>query len=138
MQVSSQNKLNSNLWHKISISYDGTVGSLYVDGVLDATSNTQSGNSSDILTAPYNPTISVASNAGSHSFNPLAPTWGGRIKAIAIYNQALSADQIASLGLPSVPANGLVALYDFGRVDWAAMKVTDQVDRSKSLDLVGF
>ena len=95
-----------NDWHFIVGTYDGTTQKLYVDGSL---SNSQS----------ITQTISTSGNAviGARSFTSPTNYMNGNLANVAIWNRALSSDEINSVmwksyeGLTSTESNGLQAWY---------------------------
>ncbi len=87
--------MSSGQWHHVASTYDGSAMKLYIDGSMVA-ERSQSGN-----LKPMEPTsfLSIGSEDG-RTHNPSLPGtryFNGLIDEVAIYNQALSADEIASI-----------------------------------------
>ena len=96
----------SNEWHFISATYDGTTQRLYIDG-------------SQVASATTSQTISTTTNAiiGARSFSTKANYFNGNLANVAIWNRALSSDEINSVmwkpyqALNATESNGLQAWY---------------------------
>ncbi len=88
--ILSNSRVDDGLWHHIAGTYDGTRISLYVDGVLDATSVA----SRQILINDYDVLIGGNAEKVDRFFN-------GLIDDVGVYNYALSPDDIAALANPS-------------------------------------
>ena len=86
--------------------YDGTTQKFYVNGSLEDSNTTSQ-------------TISVTNNAiiGARSYSSLVNNWNGNLANVAIWNRALSSDEINSVmwksyeGLTGAESNGLKAWY---------------------------
>jgi large repetitive protein len=95
-----------NVWIYFVGTYDGTTQKLYIDG-------------SQIASATTSQTISTTTNAiiGARSFSPLSSPFDGNLANVAIWNRALTSDEINSVmwkGYDSLTAseqNGLQAWY---------------------------
>jgi hypothetical protein len=83
--------VNDGQWHHVAGVYDGSKIKLYVDGILD---NSEVATGS-IGTSPYSVLI------GENSDNPNR-LWNGLIDDVRIYDNALSAAEIAELAGPSI------------------------------------
>ena len=100
--------IQNNKWYFIAGTFDGTTMTVYVNGVVDGSTASFSGN---IISASTSNT-----NIGAGGAYP--PTWAnylfnGIISNVQLYNTALSVTQIANLynggigGSPIVPANNI-------------------------------
>jgi len=93
-------------WVFVSATYDGVTAKLYINGsVLNSTTTTQ--------------TISTTTDAciGVRNFQQDTAFWNGNLANVAIWNRALSSDEINSVmwksyeGLTGAESNGLQAWY---------------------------
>lgn len=98
--------LNDGHWHHVAATYTGTTLSLYVDGVLDVTSNPGAFN-----------TAGTTWRLGSRILTgtALGEQFTGRLDEVQVYNTARTAAQIrADVTSPAVVPNAsLVAYYSF-------------------------
>jgi len=82
--------LNFNQWYHVAVTHDGTIVKLYVDGVLD-----------NSTTKTYNTVMNANGLRIGASANPDADAWhkyfNGKIDEVAIWNRALSADEVLEL-----------------------------------------
>jgi prepilin-type N-terminal cleavage/methylation domain-containing protein len=76
------NPIVTNSWYHLTVTYDGSLASIYVNGVLVSTS------SGNII--PSNANVNIGSIAGFSS-------WTGYIDDVRLYNRALSAAEIQAL-----------------------------------------
>ena len=98
-------------WHFFTASYDGTTQKLYVDG-------------SELASATTSQTLSTTTNAkiGTRSFSTPANYFQGNLANVAIWNRALSSDEINAVmwkGYQSLTDNeksGLQAWYSLDDV----------------------
>ena len=74
--------INDGVWHNLIITRAGTLGCIYVDGILDISGNSYENGS---ITTTTN--LIIGSDLGSSLFN-------GSIDEVRIYNRALSAEEI--------------------------------------------
>ena len=96
----------ANDWVFVTATYDGTTQKLYIDGSQEASNTTSQ-------------TISTTTNAkiGSRSFSTPVNYFNGNLANVAIWNRALSSDEINSVmwksyeGLEGAESNGLQAWY---------------------------
>jgi hypothetical protein len=88
--VTGSRTLNDGLWHHIVVVYDGTYGNIYVDGIFDTKAT---------MTAPVASANAASISAGGQPFK-------GSISKFALYNTALTADDVKGLySGASVPFN---------------------------------
>lgn len=93
-------------WIYVTATYDGTTQRLYIDGSQAASATTSQ-------------TVSVTTNAviGARPFSTKANFFDGNLANVAIWNRALSSDEINSVmwksyeGLTGTESNGLKAWY---------------------------
>ena len=99
--------INSNEWVYVTASYDGSTIKLYLNGSLDQSASTTQ-------------TVSTTTDAviGSKSYSSSANIpFNGNLANVAIWNRALSSDEINSVmwksyeGLTGTESNGLQAWY---------------------------
>ena len=101
----------ANEWVYVVASYDGTTQKLYINGSLDNSETT-----SQTLTGTANAII------GGRAFNT-ALFFNGNLANVAIWNRALSSDEINSVmwksvnALTSAESNGLQAWYSLDDID---------------------
>ena len=98
--------INDGVWHHVAATRDNTSGAMnvYVDGVLRGSGTGPTGD----RTAP--PTLRIGSiQTGSGFLN-------GAIDDVRLYNQVLTAGDIAALAAPPAAPNGLTALAGDGSV----------------------
>ena len=84
--INSGSAISVNEWHHIVATYDGTTQKLYIDGSLaDSTTTSQ--------------TISTTTNAkiGSRNFSDRANEFAGKIDELAIFDRALTADEVTAI-----------------------------------------
>jgi hypothetical protein len=94
--------VSSGQWHHVIGTYDGSTMKLYIGGSLVA-ERSQSGDLKPMVSTSF---LSIGSEDG-RTYNPsLAGTryFNGLIDEVAIYNQALSADEIASMSKYGISA----------------------------------
>jgi hypothetical protein len=97
--------ITSSKWHYVSASYNGTTQSLFIDGSLMA-----SGTTSQTINTTTNALIGRLSYTAASYMN-------GNLANVAIWNRALSSDEINSVmwksyeGLTDSEENGLQAWY---------------------------
>ena len=96
----------SNEWKYLVSTYDGSSLKLYIDG-------------SEVVSSSVSTTISTTTNAriGSVSYSSPGEFWPGNLANVAIWNRALSSDEINSVmwkpvqALTATESNGLQAWY---------------------------
>jgi hypothetical protein len=99
--VVSNTAINDGQWHHVVFTRDATTGTvqIYIDGVLQVTGTTDTG----LKTAPFNyigaqTDLTSALAADGHTF------FNGQLDELRIYNQVLSANEIAGLArIPGAP-----------------------------------
>lgn len=102
----------ANDWIFVTATYDGTTQKLYIDGSEEASNTTSQ-------------TISTTTNAkiGSRSFSTPVNYFQGNLANVAIWNRALSSDEInavmwkAAGSLTDSEKNGLQAWYSLDNID---------------------
>ena len=119
-----------NTWTHVAITLSGSTGTIYLDGIPVATSNTMTNKPSALGLTPLNYIGRSASAAD--------PYLNGRVDEFLIYEVALGAGQIASLAaVPAAPA-GLTATVEGQSVSlaWAPLNgaTAYQVQRSLTND----
>lgn len=124
--------VNDSVWHKVTLIYDQSSISIYVDGVLDISSSTSDTNG--IQFSNLNTTNADLRIGTSH----YGEQFIGDISAVAVYNRVLSSNEISNVALPNGNESGLVSFYDLSKVTASNLTVTNQVDSSTTLKLVGF
>jgi len=87
-------KINDGLWHHVLAERNGTVGSIFIDGV-------QAGSSTGLKARSLDATISVAVGA---DVRDTSSYFNGDIDDVRIYNSALDAPSISALIVPAEPA----------------------------------
>lgn len=85
-----------NKWHQVAISYSSGTARLYIDGVLDKTTN---------LTAPVINTESFY--LGTAGINTSTDYFRGHIDEVRVWDVALSVDQLRFIMNQEIVANGL-------------------------------
>ena len=96
----------ANEWHFVTITYDGTTAKIYVDGSIDTSQ-------------AHSTTINTTNNAiiGARAFTSPFHYYDGNLANVAIWNRALSSDEINSVmwksyeALSGAESNGLQAWY---------------------------
>ena len=104
--VTLSSAIPANKWFCVVGTYDGTTQRLYVDG-------------SQVFSATTSQTISTTTDAriGARSHTSPASYWDGNLANVAIWNRALSSDEINSVmwksyeALSGAESNGLQAWY---------------------------
>lgn len=128
------NKFNDGQWHKVTVTYSGTVISVYMDGVLDYDSTTRTSylpwNALNTVTT-HNPDLIIGSSIRAQQYI-------GDIKGVSIYNRVISTSEIANLKQPTGAEPGIVSYYDFSKIDSANKLVCDQIDVGTCLHMNGF
>ena len=84
--------IHDNLWHFVCLTFDGTYGRLYIDGLLEATSNSGSAIYYDIQNGVA--WIAAQESVGAVSANS---EFNGSIDIPIIHNRVLSASEIAQV-----------------------------------------
>jgi hypothetical protein len=103
------NPFNINEWHHIAATWDGTVRSTYIDGVLSTSSS--SGSLAQFQTCTNNLLIGARTNTFAAMFN-------GDIDDLRIWRRALCADEINHVKDGELPATyypDLIAYYKFNQ-----------------------
>ena len=122
--VTSTSTVNDGVWHHIAMTYDGTTTKLYIDGKLEATDTTASGN----IGATAEDVLIASDNAGASEFD-------GEIAMIRMWNDARTQAEILSEmfhnfgGLAS--STGLIFMFQF---DEAAGTTVDNIETTAALD----
>lgn len=96
--------VSANTWTHVAITHDGSIRKLYVNGVLDPITSSQSG----LFTGDTNPL-----RIGIHY--SLFEPFDGIIDEVAIYNRALAAEEIVASTFGQLTGNepNLVGYWDF-------------------------
>ena len=110
----------SNEWKYLTSTYDGTNLKLYIDG-------------SEVATASASTTTSTTTNAriSSRSYSTADEFWDGNLANVAIWNRALSSDEINSVmwksyeGLEGAESNGLQAWYSLDDISSPAASLAN-------------
>ena len=84
--ITSGSAISVDEWHHIVGTYDGTTQKLYIDGSL-------------VSSATTSQTISTTTNAkiGSRNFSDRANEFAGKIDELAIFDRALTADEVTAI-----------------------------------------
>ena len=84
--ITSGSAISVDEWHQIVATYDGTTQKLYIDGSL-------------VSSATTSQTISTTTNAeiGSRNFSDRANEFLGKIDELAIFDRALTADEVTAI-----------------------------------------
>lgn len=77
-----------NMWHHLVVNKEGSLGEMWVDGILKGTSD-------NIRTVPNDMKLVIGSSEWTHSHQQ--KFWSGKIDDIRIYNRVLSGDEIRQL-----------------------------------------
>ena len=106
----------SDEWHHIASTYDGTTEKFYFNGSLVGT-----GTFTDTLSVTANTIIGRDSGSGTSNF------WDGNLANVAIWNRALSSDEINSVmwksyeALSGAESNGLQAWYSLDDISGSSV-----------------
>ncbi len=84
----SNSDLSLNTWHQITVTYDGNLKKLYIDGVL---------NNSSSFNKTLNWTDNFLYNVIGCGVQESKPTFNGLIDDVRIYNRALTDEEITTL-----------------------------------------
>ncbi len=84
-----------NMWHQITVTYDGAIEKIYVDGVLNATE-------SKVLNVAAGQPFMVGSLFGTPTGGNTGTRFSGSIASLAVYDQALSATDVANLSTVTI------------------------------------
>lgn len=87
MTVTSRNALSPGRWYHVAAAYDGSVFTLYVDGVKD-------GENGEVFGSPYAGNSRLFIGAAHHT-GGAAGHFNGRIADVAVFSRCLSASQVA-------------------------------------------
>ena len=108
----SSSTTNANEWFFVVGTYNGSTQTLYVDGSVAV-----SGSTSEVISNTTNATI------GAVSYDTATAPMNGNLANVAIWNRALSSDEINSVmfksvnALTSAESNGLQAWYSLDNID---------------------
>jgi hypothetical protein len=104
--VYSNNPINDGQWHHVAITRNATTGQvqLYVDGVLNGSATLDAGTK-----AAQFYLIGALTNRNSSGYVTGANYFNGQLDEIRIYNDVLSAGEIAELGQPPSAPSSLTA-----------------------------
>ena len=105
-QVESNTAVTDNQWHHIAATYDGNVMRMYVDGLLENTTEWTTG----YLTNDEPLFISMFQYGYNDGHGNLSGSLNGDMDDVRIYNRALSAGEVASL----VPEPSTATLLTIG------------------------
>ncbi|MDQ0116799.1 LamG-like jellyroll fold domain-containing protein [Paenibacillus harenae] len=94
-------------WHHVAVTLNGSTGTLYVDGA-------QVGSNTSITIKPSDLGATTQNWIGRSQFSD--PYLDGRVDDFRMYNEALPADEIASLAAP-----GLITWYKFDQTSGTAV-----------------
>jgi hypothetical protein len=126
----ASNTIPINQWIFVVATYDGTSAKIYINGVLDV-SKTASGNVNDSTADLY-----IGYNMSGRTYNyEVYESFNGKIDDIYIYNQALSAQEIADLYSNGCPT--LITLSAFNAIP-KSNKVILQWSTESEIDNAGF
>ena len=122
----------SDEWHYIASTYDGTTEKFYFNGSVVGT-----GTFSDTLSVISNTIIGRDSGSGTSQF------WDGNLANVAIWNRALSSDEINSVmwkpvqALTATESNGLQAWYSLDDIasPTASLASMEQLATDKNLTI---
>jgi hypothetical protein len=126
--------VNDGLWHKITLTYDGTYVGIYVDGRLDVRSATPPSNQQFSQIDTSGDTLMIGLNNNSYQ----SEQFYGDIAAVAIYDRELPVDMIANPQLPSGAERGLVSYYNLDQFRGGSAGITDLIGHSDTLSASGF
>ncbi|WOD42642.1 LamG-like jellyroll fold domain-containing protein [Hwangdonia lutea] len=99
LNITSPHQITNNIWHHVASSYNGTTASLYLDGVLVASSNSSrpsNNNRKFMLGATYD---SSTPSTPKHYFN-------GYIDEVRVWNVALNERQLREMMNQEITQNG--------------------------------
>ena len=96
-KITSNTVLSNNQWRHVSFTFDGSVGKLYIDGVLDNTTN---------LISPISNTNSFCIGARFIDKNNIENHFYGNLEEIRIFNEAISVEEIRFTMNQEIEQNG--------------------------------
>ena len=122
----------SDEWHHIAATYDGTTEKLYFNGSVVGTNTF-----SDTLSVTADTIIGRDSGSGTSNF------WEGNLANVAIWNRALTSDEINSVmwkpyqALNATESNGLQAWYSLDDIasPTASLATMEQLATDKDLSI---
>ena len=99
LNITSPHQLTNNIWHHIASTYNGTKASLYLDGILVASSNSS---------PPLSNSQNFMLGASYDSSTPTVPKnyFNGYIDEVRVWNVALSAQQLHEMMNQEIVQNG--------------------------------
>jgi hypothetical protein len=116
-QINSSSTLSLNTWHHVTVTINGSVGILYVDGIAVGTNSAMTLKPSSLGNTTLN-------YIGKSQFGD--PYLNGKVDEFRIYSGALSANDVATLVTPLAAPTGLVATAGDGQaaLRWNAVANT--------------